>query len=424
MVKSKPVPRILLADDSTHAQRMGTKILAAEGIEVVTASNGEAALKKMGEVEVDLVLADVYMPGLEGYEVCQWVKKSPEYSFVPVVLVVGALELYEPDKIAQVQADGLLKKPFEATAMIDTLRPLLEVAAKAREKRKPKPVDAPEERTVRLAAPVPMEEEMPAPAPVEAMEVPAEQADIPYGMDMPQDAAASATPEIDLSSVEFAMPGAEPTESAEVTIPTEFQESAPAPAPAQEAVAPAVPEPEPEPAPRESVYGVEAPAEEPVEVPVEATPEVIVEEAPQAAIPEPEPEPPAPPPPPPSPPPPEPTPHWVAEPAEVTKQDQARFEPAAAPPPPAPEAPPDWNELLKSVEGPAASPAVAAAAAAAVVAAKKEEEPAPTPPPPPAPEPVKVDEDAVRTAVQLCLESALPALVEEITASVIRRLNK
>ncbi len=420
MVKSKSVPKILLADDSTHAQRMGTKILAAEGIEVVTASNGEAALKKMGEVEVDLVLADVYMPGLDGYEVCQWVKKSPEYSFVPVVLVVGALELYEPDKIAQVQADGLLKKPFEATAMIDTLRPLLEVAAKAREKKKPKkaPVeDAEEERTVRLSAsPVAVEETIPAPAPVEAMEVPPEVADIPFGMDMGQESAAgtygsaASAPEIDLASVEFAMPGVEPTESAEVTIPTEFQETAPAPAPAA-AIPEVAAEPAPEPAPVESVYGVEAPAEEPVEVKAETPAEVVVEEVAPPPAPEPEPAP--------APPPPELEPRWVAEPAEVTKQDQALFEPAVAAAPPKPEAPPDWNELLKSVEEPAAVPAAAAAATAAVVATK--EEPAS---PSPAPPPAKVDEDAVRTAVQLCLENALPTLVEDITASVIRRLNK
>jgi nicotinate-nucleotide--dimethylbenzimidazole phosphoribosyltransferase len=320
----------------------------------------------------------------------------------------------------------LLKKPFEATAMIDTLRPLMDVAAKAREKRKPKPVDAPEEKTVRLHAPIVEEEHIPTPAPVEAMEVPPEVADIPFGMDVPQEPAASHTPEIDLASVEFAMPGVEPTESAEVTIPTEFQESAPAapPAPAPEAVVEETPppaaEPAPEPAPAESVYGVEpaleVPAEAPAEVPAEVH-EVVVEEAAPPALAEPEPEPPAPPPAP------EATPHWVAEPAEVTKQDQAVFEPAGAAAPAPPENPPDWNELLKSVEEPAVAATVATAAAAV---AAKEEEPVPTPPPPSpsAPLPAKVDEDAVRTAVQLCLESALPTLIEDITASVIRRLNK
>ena len=113
------MPTILLADDSTHAQRMGAKILSAEGIEVVAVSNGDAAVKKLLELDVDMVLADVYMPGLDGYEVCERIKASAEHAGLPVVLLVGALEPYEPDRIAQVRADGVLRKPFEASAVLD-----------------------------------------------------------------------------------------------------------------------------------------------------------------------------------------------------------------------------------------------------------------------------------------------------------------
>src|SRR5258707_579622 len=73
---------------------------------------------------------------------------------VPVVLVVGALELYDPERIAQVKADGLLKKPFEATAVLETIRPLLEAAAKARPpKKKEAPAEPEYERTMAIAAP-------------------------------------------------------------------------------------------------------------------------------------------------------------------------------------------------------------------------------------------------------------------------------
>lgn len=60
--------KVLLADDSTHAQRMGTQIFKGEGIDVVTVSNGEAAAKKLPGGNFDLVLADVFMPGRTGYE--------------------------------------------------------------------------------------------------------------------------------------------------------------------------------------------------------------------------------------------------------------------------------------------------------------------------------------------------------------------
>ncbi|MBI4465219.1 MAG: response regulator, partial [Acidobacteria bacterium] len=63
--------KILLADDSGHAQRMGAKILAEEGHEVVTVSNGQAAIKAIQEEPLDLVVADIFMPGKSGYEVCQ-----------------------------------------------------------------------------------------------------------------------------------------------------------------------------------------------------------------------------------------------------------------------------------------------------------------------------------------------------------------
>jgi CheY-like chemotaxis protein len=393
----RTLPKVLLADDSTHAQRMGSKILSSEGIEVLSVSNGEAALKKMGEAEIDVVLADVYMPGLDGYEVCQWVKKSPEHSHVPVVLVVGALELYEPDKIAQVQADGLLKKPFEATAMLETVRPLLGIAQKAREKKKPKkpPVEEEAEKTVRLdSSPFPEEAAMMAaepPPPMETVEVPPEVADIPIGMIEESAGAgesAGSLPELDLASVEFAVSGAQP-ESVEVSIPTEF-EAAPAPAPEvilEEPAPPPPPAPEPEP-----VVEIEPPAPA-TEAVSEPAPEPTPEPAPEPVL--------------------EPAAHWVAEPAEVTPQDQARFEPVATAAPASAEAAPDWNELLKSVEEPAAAAAAAPA---------KTEEPAPPPSAPPA-QP-KLDEESVRTAVQLCLENALPALVEDISASIIRRFNK
>jgi hypothetical protein len=135
----------------------------------------------------------------------------------------------------------------------------------------------------------------------------------------------------------------------------------------------------------------------------------------------------------------------VAEPAQVTDEDRGKFEESAAAAasgavvaPPVPEAPPDWGELLKSVEeGSGGLPAAAAtagtvpeaaAAPAAVHAAKEaapssdlvlemaEPEPAPLPPP-------AIDEEELRMAVQLCLENALPGLVDEITAAVIRRIG-
>ena len=72
------MPRlVLVADDSPTHQRRASGILTGEGLEVLTVSNGVAAIKKLPSINPALVLADVAMPGRDGYEVCEFVKNSP-----------------------------------------------------------------------------------------------------------------------------------------------------------------------------------------------------------------------------------------------------------------------------------------------------------------------------------------------------------
>src|SRR5690242_10620525 len=124
--------RILLVDDSPHAQRMGERILSDEGYEVVTVSNADSALIRLDDVDPDVVIADTVMPGRTGYEICQYLKMSPRHKHVRVVLTAGVLEPLEEDQLKRVEADGSLRKPFEATALVATVQPLAEAAAKAR----------------------------------------------------------------------------------------------------------------------------------------------------------------------------------------------------------------------------------------------------------------------------------------------------
>jgi CheY-like chemotaxis protein len=109
---------ILLADDSPTIQRRAQTILEGEGFEVETVSNGVAAIKKLPKMQPVLVLADVSMPGKDGYEVCDYVKTSPDLHHVPVLLVASDLEPYDELRGAQVGADGIIKKPFAAHDLI------------------------------------------------------------------------------------------------------------------------------------------------------------------------------------------------------------------------------------------------------------------------------------------------------------------
>jgi len=124
--------RILLADDSPHAQRMGELILREEGYEVVTVTDGASALVRLRDFDPDLILVDVAMPTKSGYEICEFVKSSLQHTHTRVVLLAGAQETVDEPEARRVHSDGVLKKPFEASAVLQTVKPLLEAAAAAR----------------------------------------------------------------------------------------------------------------------------------------------------------------------------------------------------------------------------------------------------------------------------------------------------
>lgn len=117
--------KILLADDSITIQKVVNLTFSDEGIDVVTVGNGELAVRKMNDVRPDIVLADIYMPGKNGYEVCEYIKTSPQFAHIPVLLLVGAFEPFDQAEAVRVKADGHLTKPFESRALVATVTRLL-----------------------------------------------------------------------------------------------------------------------------------------------------------------------------------------------------------------------------------------------------------------------------------------------------------
>lgn len=145
--------RILLVDDSPHAQRIGERILAEEGYEVVTVSTGEAALVRLEDVDPDVVVADTVMPGRTGYDICHYVKLCPRHRHVRVILTAGMLDALEETELERVGADGSLRKPFEATALVEAVKPLAEEAAAARSQLHPSRASGLPAGSSRLAQP-------------------------------------------------------------------------------------------------------------------------------------------------------------------------------------------------------------------------------------------------------------------------------
>ncbi len=117
---------LLLADDSVTIQKVVGITFASEDVELVTVDNGDAALQQAREIKPDLVLADVSMPGLDGYELCAALKADPELSHIPVLLLTGTFERFDKERATRAKVDAHIAKPFEAQALVDQVHQLLE----------------------------------------------------------------------------------------------------------------------------------------------------------------------------------------------------------------------------------------------------------------------------------------------------------
>jgi len=120
--------KILLADDSITIQKVIELTFSDEDFEVVTVGNGRLAVEKVQDVRPDLVLCDIIMPEKDGYEVCDFIKKTPSLAHIPVLLLTGAFEPFDQDRASRVGCDGFLAKPFEPQTLIAKVKDLLSQA--------------------------------------------------------------------------------------------------------------------------------------------------------------------------------------------------------------------------------------------------------------------------------------------------------
>ena len=144
--------KLLLADDSITIQKVVDLTFTDEGLEVVTVSDGQQALEKLDEFTPDIVLADVFMPGLDGYQLCEHIKRTERFSHIPVMLLVGSFEPFDEAEARRVGADDYLTKPFQSIrTLIGKVRNLLTGASGT--------VESEEATTRRLAPPPEAEKE-------------------------------------------------------------------------------------------------------------------------------------------------------------------------------------------------------------------------------------------------------------------------
>jgi|MudIll2142460700_1097286.scaffolds.fasta_scaffold20748_3 DNA-binding response OmpR family regulator len=127
--------KLLLADDSITIQKVVELVLAEEDFEIKSVSNGEDALNILSSFKPDIVLADIEMPKVNGYQLCDRIKKDPELSHVPVILLAGAFEPIDEELSGEVRADDSVIKPFESQELISKINAALTMSAAAEEER-------------------------------------------------------------------------------------------------------------------------------------------------------------------------------------------------------------------------------------------------------------------------------------------------
>ncbi|MGH9766823.1 MAG: response regulator [Blastocatellia bacterium] len=124
--------KILLADDSVTVQKIITLTFSDEGVDVITVNNGDEALHRLQYLRPALVMADVSIPGRNGYEICEFVKIHPEMRDTPVILLVPAFEPFDEERARRIGADYHLTKPFQSIrTLISTVKNLVERKADA-----------------------------------------------------------------------------------------------------------------------------------------------------------------------------------------------------------------------------------------------------------------------------------------------------
>ncbi len=118
---------ILLADDSITIQKVVGIIFGSDDYSLTVVDNGKSAVQKALEIKPDILLIDTLMPGMNGYEVCEAIRKDPVLAKTPVLLLTGSFEPFDEEKARQSGADDYIIKPFESQQIVGKVQELYQI---------------------------------------------------------------------------------------------------------------------------------------------------------------------------------------------------------------------------------------------------------------------------------------------------------
>ena len=117
--------RLLLVDDEPSIVKMVGKRLEVEGYEVVIAMDGQEALRKVQMNHPDLVILDLMLPKMNGYEVCTTLKQDPQSQHIPIIMFTAKAQERDEQLGLACGANAYVRKPFKAQELLDQIRGLL-----------------------------------------------------------------------------------------------------------------------------------------------------------------------------------------------------------------------------------------------------------------------------------------------------------
>src|SRR5216684_4125972 len=123
---TKRTPTVYFIDDSATMREVIKIAFRRENINVVTCADAASALAQFEQNPPDAVITDVIMPDQDGYSVCSQIKQNPQFSATPVILMSGVVNKSVADKAVSVQADELIRKPFQPQELIGRVKSLLQ----------------------------------------------------------------------------------------------------------------------------------------------------------------------------------------------------------------------------------------------------------------------------------------------------------
>jgi len=125
------MPKVLVVDDSLSVRKVVQRALESKRIEVLSAASGSEAMEQISREAPDLIVCDVIMPDMDGYQICDFVKKHPTLGRTPVLLISGIVNSTVLERAAKVRSDDVMRKPFAADELLHRIESFLPAQGRA-----------------------------------------------------------------------------------------------------------------------------------------------------------------------------------------------------------------------------------------------------------------------------------------------------